>query len=48
MNAEAMEDGAYWPAPPGLLSLISYNTKDHQPRSCIVHSELGPSTSIIN
>lgn len=48
MDAEAMEDGAYWPAPHGSLSQISYNTKNHQPRSGNVHSKLGPSTSVIN
>ena len=28
-DAEAMEDAAYWLAPHGLLSLLSYRTQDH-------------------
>jgi hypothetical protein len=30
-DVQAMEDAAYWLAPDGLLSLLSYRTQDHQP-----------------
>lgn len=37
---------AYWLAPHGFLSLISYRTQDHHPRDDTIHKELGPSPSI--
>jgi hypothetical protein len=33
-------DAAYWIASPGLLSLLSYRTQDHQPRDGTTHSGL--------
>ena len=33
---------AYWLAPCGLLSLLSYRTQDHKPRDGTTHNELGP------
>jgi hypothetical protein len=35
-------NAAYWFASPGLLSLLSYRTKDYQPRDSTTHN--GPST----
>jgi hypothetical protein len=35
---------AYWFAPPGLLSLLSYRTQDYQPRDGTTHNGLGPPT----
>ena len=32
---------AYWLVPNGLLSLFSYRTQDHQPRSGPTHNGLG-------
>jgi hypothetical protein len=40
-DTEAMEGAAYWPAPHGLLSLLSYRTQDHQPRDGNTHNGLG-------
>ena len=40
-GAEAMEGAAYWLASPGLFSLLSYRTQDHQPRVGTTHN--GPS-----
>jgi len=37
-------DVTYWLAPPGLLSLLSYRTQDHQPRNGTTHNGLGPPT----
>ena len=37
-------NAAYWLAPHGLLSLLSYSTQDHQPRSGTAHSALYPFT----
>jgi hypothetical protein len=34
-------DVSYWPASPGLLSLLSYRTQDYQPRDGTTHN--GPS-----
>ena len=39
---------AYWLAPHGLFSLLSYTTPDHQPRSAPTQNGLGPSPSIVN
>jgi len=44
-DAEAIEDAAYWPAPHGLLSLLSYRIQDHQPRDGTTYNGLGPPTS---
>jgi len=33
---------AFWLASPGLLSLFSYKTQDHQPRDGTTHNGLGP------
>ena len=33
---------AYWFAPHGLLSLLSYRTQDHQPRDGTTYNGLGP------
>ena len=41
-DVEAMEGAAYWFASPGLLSLLSYRTQDHQPRDDSTHNCLGP------
>jgi len=35
-------DVSYWLASPGLLSLLSYRTQDHQPGDGTTHSGLGP------
>lgn len=43
-----MEGAANWLASPGMLSLLSCNTQDHQPRGDTAHTELDPLTSIIN
>jgi len=48
-DAEAMEGAAHWLASPGLLSLLSYRTRDHQPRGWH-HPQwagLSPSQSLI-
>ena len=37
---------AYWLAPHGLLSLLSYRNLDHQPRDGITHNSLGPPPSV--
>ena len=47
-EAETMEVAAYWLAPHGLLSLLSYITQDHLPRDGTAHSGLSPPTPIIN
>jgi hypothetical protein len=47
-DAEAMEDAAYWLAPHGLLSLLSYRTQDHQPRNTTTHNGLGSLLLITN
>jgi hypothetical protein len=39
---------AYRLVSPGLLSLLSYRTQDHQPRDGTTHNGLGPPPSIIN
>ena len=39
-------DAAYWLAPHGLLSLLSYRNLDHQPRDGITHNSLGPPPSV--
>jgi len=39
-------DVTYWLASPGLLSLLSYRTQDHQPRDGTTHNGLGPPTLI--
>ena len=41
-DAEAMKGAAYWLAPCGLLSLLSYITQHYQPRDGTTHSGLGP------
>ena len=45
---QAIEGAAYGLASPGMLSLVSCNTQDHQPRGDTAHSELDPLTSIID
>jgi hypothetical protein len=40
-DAEAMEGAAYWLAAPGLLSLLSCRTQDHQPTGGTTHNKLG-------
>ena len=47
-DAEAMEGAAYWLAPHGLLSLLSYRTQVHQLRHDPTHNRLGPPPSITN
>jgi hypothetical protein len=37
-----------WIASPGLLSLLSYRTQDHQPRDGTTYNGLGPSSLITN
>jgi len=39
---------AYWLASPGLPSLFSYRTQDHQPRDTITHHEWDPLPIIMN
>jgi hypothetical protein len=39
-DAEAMEGAAYWLAPHGLLSLLSYRTQGHQYEEGPVHNGL--------
>ena len=39
---------AYWLAPHGLLGLLSYRTRDHQPRDGTAHHGLGPPPLITN
>ena len=39
---------AYWLAPHGLLSFLSYRTQDYQPRDGITHRGLGPPLSTTN
>lgn len=46
-DAEAMEGAACWLAPHGLLSLLSFNNQDHQPRDDTTHTKLGPSIARI-
>jgi hypothetical protein len=41
-------DAAYWLASPGLLSLLSYRTQDHQPRDGTTHHGLGPPILVTN
>lgn len=41
-----IESEAYWPAPHGLLSLLSYTVQSRMPRGGTIHSELGSPTSI--
>jgi hypothetical protein len=41
-------NAAYWLAPHGLLSLLSYTTQDHPPRARTAHCGLGPPPSIIS
>jgi hypothetical protein len=41
-------DAAYWLAPHGLLSLLSYRTQDHQPRGSTIHNWLGLLPSVTN
>jgi hypothetical protein len=47
-DAETTESAAYWLAPRGLLSLLSYRTQDHEARSDTTHHELGLPSLIIN
>jgi hypothetical protein len=47
-DAEAMEDAAYWLASPSLLSLLSYRSRDYQPRDGTTHNGLGPPYLITN
>jgi hypothetical protein len=48
LTQKAWRDAAYWLAPHGLLSLISYRSQDHQARVGPTHSRPGPSLLIIN
>ena len=41
-------DVAYWIAPHGLLSLLSYRIQDHQPRNGTTYNGLGPPLLITN
>jgi hypothetical protein len=41
-------DAAYWLAPHGFLSLLSYGAQDHQPRNGPTHDGLGLSPLITN
>lgn len=41
-----MEDAAYWLTSHGLISLLSYTSQAHQPRTGIVDSGLGPPLSV--
>lgn len=41
-------DVVYWIAPYALLNMLSYRTKDHQPKEVITHSSLSPHTFITN
>ena len=45
-DAEAMRGTAFWLAPYGLLSLLSYRTQDHMPRDGTIHSVLYSPPSI--
>jgi hypothetical protein len=47
-DAEAMEEGCYWLASPGLLSLLSYRTQDYQPRDGTTHNGPSPTPLITN
>ena len=44
-DAEAMEE--YWLAPHGLLSLLSYNTQDHQSRDVTTYNGLSSQLTLI-
>jgi hypothetical protein len=47
-HAEAMEGAAYWLAPHGWLSLLSYRTQDHQARDGTTYNEMVlPHSSLI-
>ena len=41
-------NAAYWLAPPGLFSLLSYTPWNDLPRVGTIHSGSGPHTPIIN
>ena len=47
-DPRSQKSAAYWLAPSGLLSLLSYRTQDHQPRDGTTHNELGSPPSITN
>jgi hypothetical protein len=42
------KDAAYWLAPHGLLSLLSYSLQDHQPRDGNIYNAQGLPISAIN
>ena len=46
--AEPMAGCCVWLVSPGLLSLPSYRTQDHQPRGGLTHNVLDPFPSIAN
>jgi hypothetical protein len=48
MRRRPWRGGAYSYALPGLLSLLSYRTQDHQPRVGTAHNELSPPTPVIH
>ena len=47
-DSEAMVGAAYWLAPYGLLSLLSYRAQDHQTRDSTTQKGLGAPSSISN
>jgi hypothetical protein len=47
-DAEAMKGFAFWLAPHGLLSLLSYRRQDHQLRIDLTHTGLGSTKGITN
>lgn len=48
MEAETIEEYAYWLAPHGFLCLLFHIIADHLARAGTTRSELGPTTSIVN
>lgn len=47
-NAKPRRHAAYCPATPGLLSLFSSSTQNHQTKGDTTHNGLEPTPSIIN
>ena len=45
---ESLKEVPYWLASPGLLSLLSYRTKDHEPKDSVIHNGLDPPQLITN
>jgi hypothetical protein len=48
LKQSPQRSAAYWLVPQGFLSLLSYTTQDHSPRSDTTHSGLGPPASVLN